>query len=412
MMCSIAALGLAACGQPASDGLSGSAVGTDVDSPSDPVPEVPPPAEDASAPVTEPEGEDPLVPDGVVAAPDPKGDARADTEPAPADSSSADSAPGTSPDAASAGEITAYVAAHNRWRTNFGTPNVTWDATVAAFAQSWADHLAATDTFEHSSGSGYGENLWMGWGGTYTPDDAVNAWGNEVEFWPDTNCSGGIHVCCQGGWAPCGHFTQVVWSTTQKIGCGKATSASGKQYVSCSYSPPGNYPGVNPFPPFSSGGGAPAPTATTASGGGAQPTAAPTAVPTSSSTSSYSKTWSSIGLDIPDFGDPVAHVMRVSQAGRVRDIGVNIRITHSYVGDLSIKLVHPDGTEVMLRNQTGGSAQNIDATYGMGGIPVSGLSALNGKSLAGEWKLVLEDHAEEDSGYLDRVKLSVKYTSN
>ncbi|KAL9977239.1 hypothetical protein ACROYT_G014621 [Oculina patagonica] len=37
-----------------------------------------------------------------------------------------------------------------------------------------------------------------------------------------------------------GHFTQVVWKSTTKLGCGVATK-SGKTYVVARYYPPGNY---------------------------------------------------------------------------------------------------------------------------------------------------------------------------
>ena len=47
----------------------------------------------------------------------------------------------------------------------------------------------------------------------------------------------------------CGHFTQVVWSTTTKVGCGKAAAAADANqiYWTCNYDPAGNVDGVNPF---------------------------------------------------------------------------------------------------------------------------------------------------------------------
>ena len=51
-----------------------------------------------------------------------------------------------------------------------------------------------------------------------------------------------------------GHFTQVVWKSSQRLGIAKAKSSSGWTYVCASYDPPGNYAGqftANVPPPLS-----------------------------------------------------------------------------------------------------------------------------------------------------------------
>ena len=40
-----------------------------------------------------------------------------------------------------------------------------------------------------------------------------------------------------------GHFTQLVWDSSTKLGCGVAKSASGGTYVVSRYRPAGNYRG-------------------------------------------------------------------------------------------------------------------------------------------------------------------------
>jgi hypothetical protein len=48
------------------------------------------------------------------------------------------------------------------------------------------------------------------------------------------------------------HHARELFSST-KVGCGKATSASGSDYIVCNYDPAGNYWGVQPFPPPAAG---------------------------------------------------------------------------------------------------------------------------------------------------------------
>ncbi len=148
-------------------------------------------------------------------------------------------------------EIDQVVAAHNRWRDKYKvTQRVVWDPTVGAVAQEWANRIAQTGQFEHRPDSGadaspYGENLYAAWNpnpATITGDSVVDAWGNE-----DADYNTTTFTCNDG--KVCGHFTQVVWYNTTKVGCGKAASPTDANqiYWVCNYDPPGNYGGVNPF---------------------------------------------------------------------------------------------------------------------------------------------------------------------
>ena len=438
-----AVFGTAACQQSAPEDISGSAIGVATEGVA---PEVLSP--EAAADGAAADMDAPMLPEGVTASADPKADARAAAAAAAAGGSAdTDAAATDNTDAVTAVDPAPYLAAHNRWRANFGSPAVTWDATVAAHAQEWADHLAADDLFEHRQGGPYGENLWAGWGANFTADDAVNSWGNEVRDW-DLTCTGGISDCCRGGWQNCGHFTQVVWSTTVKVGCGKGIGADGKQVVVCNYSPPGNFGDTSPFV----GGRAPAPAPTAVvneptvvvvaptavpanptmvpvqptavpvqpTTAPAQPTTAPsqpTAAPaqptaaTGGGVFSWRTSKTGIGLAIPD-SDSVVYNLPVTRTGKIAAIGVGVNIKHSYVGDLALILSHPDGTWVILRNQTGGSAQDINETYGKGGIPVSDLAAFNGKPMAGTWQLTVYDLAEADTGSLEGLTMNFDYTAN
>lgn len=137
----------------------------------------------------------------------------------------------------------ALLDAHNQYRSDVGVAPLTWSDTVAASAQAWADRLAATDSFEHSA-SGYGENIWKGTTGAYSPADMVDSWGSEQEFFipnaPFPNLS------TTGSWFDVGHYTQIVWADTTQVGCGLATG-NGWDVLVCQYDPPGNFRGQEPF---------------------------------------------------------------------------------------------------------------------------------------------------------------------
>lgn len=135
----------------------------------------------------------------------------------------------------SAAEVTAMLDAHNSWRLRYSVPTLVWDNTVAAVAQDWANTIAATGTFAHRPNNQYGENIWSGTSGFFVPADAVNNWGSEVE-----NYDFAANSCAAG--KTCGHFTQLVWARTLRVGCGKATG-NGNDYYVCNYDPPGNFVG-------------------------------------------------------------------------------------------------------------------------------------------------------------------------
>ncbi|MFF5963664.1 S8 family serine peptidase [Streptomyces collinus] len=74
-------------------------------------------------------------------------------------------------------------------------------------------------------------------------------------------------------------------------------------------------------------------------------------------------------------------------------LAVEVHIVHTYIGDLQVQLIAPDGTAYTLKAYgTGGSADNIDTTY-----------TVNASSEAanGTWKLRVSDNARYDTGRID-----------
>lgn len=91
----------------------------------------------------------------------------------------------------------------------------------------------------------------------------------------------------------------------------------------------------------------------------------------------------------------------VGGTGTLASVVVKVGITHTYQGDLQVTLVHPDGTQIFLHNQTGGSADNINTIYPTLTAPAAALTALNGKPTNGTWQLKVKDLAAADTGVLN-----------
>ena len=138
----------------------------------------------------------------------------------------------------------AFVDAHNDARSRAEpTPEpalraLTWDDGLAEVAASWA----AGCVFEHSV-TQYGENL-AAFSNSVEPAVVVEAWFSEIEFYDyDTNT-------CQRG-QQCGHYTQVVWRDTARVGCAMQTcdlEGFGRgEYWVCNYDPAGNWVGELPY---------------------------------------------------------------------------------------------------------------------------------------------------------------------
>jgi pathogenesis-related protein 1 len=142
-------------------------------------------------------------------------------------------------------EAQQMVALHNTIRAQVGVGPVRWSEEVAAFAQQWADHLASSRCgMEHRPRSGkwqqqYGENLFIGTASHYGTSDAVMAWAGEK-----TKYHGGPLQSSR--WADAGHYTQMVWRDTLRIGCATAV-CKGMLIVVCNYDPRGNYLGQSPY---------------------------------------------------------------------------------------------------------------------------------------------------------------------
>lgn len=98
-------------------------------------------------------------------------------------------------------------------------------------------------------------------------------------------------------------------------------------------------------------------------------------------------------LDLQSVESPIT-VTRTGNAPA--NLKVNVRIIHTYRGDLVVHLVAPDGGTFQLHNGTGGSADDLIGTYTVNA---------SGKAANGVWKLRVYDRYNGDTGYIDSWSL-------
>ena len=134
------------------------------------------------------------------------------------------------------------LAAHNAVRARAGAPPLVWDNQLGTAAAAYAQQMALTGRFEHSdrrARPGTGENLWMGSRGAFSIETMVGGWSSEQRmFTPGIFPS----VSRTGNWADVGHYTQMIWPTTTRVGCALASTIR-TDYLVCRYSPAGNIDG-------------------------------------------------------------------------------------------------------------------------------------------------------------------------
>lgn len=134
------------------------------------------------------------------------------------------------------------VAAHNLERARAGVPPLAWDSALGAAAAVYARQLALTSRFAHSDRKarpGVGENLWMGSRGAYSVETMIGGWSSERRWF-----RAGVfpNVSRTGNWADVGHYTQMIWPATTRVGCAIASTAR-TDYLVCRYANKGNVDG-------------------------------------------------------------------------------------------------------------------------------------------------------------------------
>lgn len=134
---------------------------------------------------------------------------------------------------------------HNLYRCMHSVPLLVWDDALAQSAQAWADN----GRYEHApaqlrvvDGTRVGENI--AWGSSVFTSgiDSTKAWYCEIVCTDPYGSANGPEDSKHDSEA-IGHYTQLVWKASTKLGCGKGKAiVNGNQgdYWVCRYSSPGN----------------------------------------------------------------------------------------------------------------------------------------------------------------------------
>ncbi|NXE46795.1 GLIP1 protein, partial [Casuarius casuarius] len=157
------------------------------------------------------------------------------------------------PDIEDAKFIKDCVTAHNNFRTKVNPPasnmlRMSWDPALAKTAKAWAKKCKFKHNIYlkkpgkvHPTFTPVGENIWTGTATIFSVDAALSDWFNEVGSYNfNTN------ICTE----MCGHYTQVVWATSYKVGCAVHFCNAVEYFPGlfraahfvCNYGPAGNYP--------------------------------------------------------------------------------------------------------------------------------------------------------------------------
>jgi uncharacterized protein YkwD len=143
------------------------------------------------------------------------------------------------------GRLAGITRQHNAERVTIPVPPLSWDPALAAAAQTYAERCI----YQHSMAANLGENL----AADAPPDSnaaaAVALWvGEKADYDYAAN------TCTPN--AQCGHYTQVVWRSSTRLGCGVAICETGSPFGAnfprweiwvCNYAPPGNFNGQRPY---------------------------------------------------------------------------------------------------------------------------------------------------------------------
>ncbi|XP_008947265.1 PREDICTED: glioma pathogenesis-related protein 1-like, partial [Merops nubicus] len=137
------------------------------------------------------------------------------------------------------------VSVHNQLRAQVQPPAsnmryMTWDAALSRTAKAWANKCIFKHNIYlrekhqcHPNFTSIGENIWVGSRPAFTVANAIKAWYKQVKDYTFA-----VPKCTK----TCGHYLQVVWDYSYKIGCAvtlckKVAGIRNAANFICNYSP-------------------------------------------------------------------------------------------------------------------------------------------------------------------------------
>ena len=139
-----------------------------------------------------------------------------------------------------------------------------------------------------------------------------------------------------------------------------------------------------------------------------------------------------LGLAIPDglggngvAGLPVESIINISASETIDFIKVNADVSHDYINDIIIDIIHPNGTtSAKIYNRICGSQDDIDVTFADGAPsfvcetpsvgeynPSEALSIFSNLNTSGDWKISVTDNWSQITGVLNDWSIEVCTTT-
>jgi subtilisin-like proprotein convertase family protein len=96
----------------------------------------------------------------------------------------------------------------------------------------------------------------------------------------------------------------------------------------------------------------------------------------------------------------ITSILPVAGTGNVGSLKLSLNITHTFIGDLLVTLIAPDGRQFVVSNLQGGATANLVITN-------QSIPGFYGHVAAGTWKLKVQDLAGADVGTLNSWSLAI-----